>query len=268
MDTDLAAFSGLPLSQTHRLLGFDHAAVESLESFPPQLVLRVRGTAPYPAMRITLEPRIYVRQPDYWGIEVVGMLIEPEPARPTPYEVALDLSGPMGTEGIEVIGAGVTKRILLAKDDPAGGQTQVVLRGIVKDSGGWPLPGVLVRADAPGQESAGISGTTDGDGRYSMRLAGPGRYRITTEMPGYTHALGEIEVRAGWAARQDFYLAPLEDEMPQPVPEKPGGGAQEPVPVPELEGGGDVVEGSAESNPPKVGSGAKGGRRRPRNGAK
>lgn len=209
MDADLAAFTGLPPSRTHRLLEFDKAVVE------PRLKLRVTGSAPYPGMRITLAPLAYVRQPEFWGVEVVGTLPEPRPPMATPYEVELDLPGPMGTVGVEVVGSGLTERIILAEGEPIHTETPVELRGLVKDASGWPLPGVAVRADSPAYTFAtGSSAVTDEEGRYAMNLAGPGRYRICTDVPGYLEARGETEVREGAAARQDFYLmsvASIED---------------------------------------------------------
>ncbi|MET0492777.1 MAG: carboxypeptidase regulatory-like domain-containing protein [Actinoplanes sp.] len=205
MDADLAAFTGLPLSRTHRLLAFDKAVVE------PRLKLRVSGSAPYPAMRIALAPLAYPQQPAFWGIEVVGTLSEPRPPGPTPYEVELDLPGPMGTAGIEVIGAGLTERIVLAAGDPVQPRIEVELRGLIKDASGWPLPGVLVRADSPAYEfAAAISARTDAEGRYTMGLVGPGRYRIVTEASGYLGSRAETVVREGSVARQDFYLTPIE----------------------------------------------------------
>jgi carboxypeptidase family protein len=205
MDADLTAFAGLPLSRSHRLLEFDKAVVE------PRLKLKVSGSAPYPAMRITLAPLTYADRPEFWGVEVVGTLLEPQPPRPTPYEIELDLPGPMGTAGVEVVGAGLTERIVLAGGDPVRERAPVELRGVVKDASGWPLAGVAVRADCPEYEfAAGISAITDDEGRYAMDLAGPGRYRITTETPGYLVGRGETEIREGAAARQDFYLISVE----------------------------------------------------------
>lgn len=52
-----------------------------------------------------LVPLVYLKRPDYWGIEVVGSL--PGFSIPTtaPYSVSLPLDGILGTKGIEVIGA-------------------------------------------------------------------------------------------------------------------------------------------------------------------
>ena len=49
--------------------------------------------------------RTYIRQPDYWGIEVTGTLTGVGLAPPAPYVVSIPLDGITGTRGIEVIGA-------------------------------------------------------------------------------------------------------------------------------------------------------------------
>jgi hypothetical protein len=49
-------------------------------------------------------PLIYIQQPEYWGIEVVGCL--PGIGLPeAPYTISIPLDGITGTKGIEVIGA-------------------------------------------------------------------------------------------------------------------------------------------------------------------
>ena len=37
-------------------------------------ILIVKGKKPYLNMRVLLAPLIYARQPEYWGIEVIGCL--------------------------------------------------------------------------------------------------------------------------------------------------------------------------------------------------
>jgi hypothetical protein len=262
MDADqLAAYGSLPLSRSHRLLDFEEADVDIRESDPPQLMLRVRGTAPYPAMRITLEPRIYLQQPDLWGIEVVGVLVEPGSPRPTPYEVRLDLSGPMGIKGIEVVGATRTSQILLAAGDVVGERGRpAALRGVVKDSSGWPLRGVTVVARTPAYEfPRGLAAQTDTEGRYTMQLPGPGRYRVTIEMDGYAGAVGETEVRVGGTARQDFYLTPLEVARFAPTvgretDQEHGSGTGGPDEASPDDGG--VVEGSGDAASPTKSEGS------------
>ena len=62
-------------------------------------------------VNVDLVPRVYIRQRDYWGIEVVGMLPGGfELPAEAPYVVSLPLAGIVGTEGIEVIGATRSER--------------------------------------------------------------------------------------------------------------------------------------------------------------
>lgn len=105
------AFQALPAPQSCRVIDFDTAQVITLRTEPPRHVLIVSGKKPYFNMEVSLSPLVYIRQPEYWGIEVVGCL--PEVGLPvvTPYVVRLDLSGTLGTCGIEVIGASRTEKI-------------------------------------------------------------------------------------------------------------------------------------------------------------
>ncbi len=107
-DHDLA---DRPASTTAVLLDFDSVEIVTLESFPPQYVLIVSGTKPYRNMQVTLEPYVYVRRPEYWGIAVVGRIPGGVglPAL-APYEATLRLTGIIGTRGIEVIGASRSER--------------------------------------------------------------------------------------------------------------------------------------------------------------
>jgi hypothetical protein len=68
-------------------------------------------------MEVTLRPRVYIQQPEYWGIEVVGCLPGFGIPVMTPFTVSIRLAGLMGTEGIEVIGATRSEKIEL-KDLP------------------------------------------------------------------------------------------------------------------------------------------------------
>jgi hypothetical protein len=94
-----------PAAESHRRLEFE--SVEITPGFiPGTFFLTVTGTRPCSNMRVTLSPRIYIRCPEYWGIEVVGHLptgicLE----RTTPYSETIPLSGITGSVGIEVIGA-------------------------------------------------------------------------------------------------------------------------------------------------------------------
>jgi hypothetical protein len=86
-------------------------------------VLIVTGVKPYANMQVELMPLIYIRQPDYWEIEVVGCLRGIGLPVLTPYTVALPLDGVRGRHGVEVVGANRRKRIdvppVTTRDDMA-----------------------------------------------------------------------------------------------------------------------------------------------------
>ena len=95
-----------PPATNCRVIDFESAQVLTPPTGPAQHVLVVRGKKPYSNMEVTLTPLVYIRQPEYWGIEVVGCPL-PEVGLPvvTDYAVKLDLDGTIGTRGIDVIGA-------------------------------------------------------------------------------------------------------------------------------------------------------------------
>ena len=74
--------------------------------------LVVSGTKPCLNMEVHLSPLIYIQQPEYWGIEVIGTLSGgiclPATA---PYHVHIALAGITGTKGVEVIGASSSKKL-------------------------------------------------------------------------------------------------------------------------------------------------------------
>jgi hypothetical protein len=92
-------------SDSYQLLDFESAQVVS-GFVNDTYILIVSGTKPYLNMVVELSPRIYVRQPKYWGIEVVGSIPGGIglPALGS-YSVSKQLMGITGTKGIEVIGA-------------------------------------------------------------------------------------------------------------------------------------------------------------------
>lgn len=107
----LQEFKRLPAAESCRLIDFDDVEILILESFPPQFVLVVTGTKPYLNMTVDLVPLVYIRQPEYWGIEVVGCLRGIGLPALAPYTVSIPLNGITGTEGIEVIGATRSEKI-------------------------------------------------------------------------------------------------------------------------------------------------------------
>lgn len=116
-EEQMQRFSAAPPASSFRLIDFDYADVVTLESFPPQFVLRVSGTKPFANMTVQLIPLVFIQQPDYWGIEVVGSLPEIGLPALAPYEVSLAVTSFLGKKGIEVIGASRVQRFDI---DPTG----------------------------------------------------------------------------------------------------------------------------------------------------
>lgn len=106
-----ADFIALPTTQSSRLIDFRDAEVRP--GFVDETwFLIVSGVAPCSNMTVSLVPLVYIQQPDYWGIEVIGTL--PGGICQTalkPYMVTLDISHTLGKLGIEVIGARRTEKI-------------------------------------------------------------------------------------------------------------------------------------------------------------
>jgi hypothetical protein len=108
---------------TERLIDFQQTNVVTPMIFPPQPRLVVSGVLAF-QMDVTLVPLMYVSQPTYWGIQVVGSTGDPEPhvSQPItsiPYTVEIDLAGITGTEGVEVIGATMTERLAVPTSAPS-----------------------------------------------------------------------------------------------------------------------------------------------------
>lgn len=120
-EKQMRPYADLPRAESVRLVDFERVEILTLESFPPQFVLSVTGTKPYSNMEVELIPLVFVRQPEYWGIEVVGRLRGgiglPVLA---PYAVSLPLTGITGTEGVEVIGANRSEKIKVPPRKPVG----------------------------------------------------------------------------------------------------------------------------------------------------
>lgn len=104
-----------PSAESHRLLDFENIEVNG--GVAGSYFLTVSGTKPCRNMKVTLSPRIYVRCPEYWGIEVVGHLpggiCLDAIGR---YEETIELTGITGSRGIEVIGASRSE----TRDVPGG----------------------------------------------------------------------------------------------------------------------------------------------------
>jgi hypothetical protein len=101
-------FAELPAPSSVRLIDFEEARVVP-GIVPRSFILIVSGTKPYLNMTVSLSPLVYIQQPEYWGIEVIGSLPGIGLPATAPYTVSLPLDGILGTKGIEVIGAGNRK---------------------------------------------------------------------------------------------------------------------------------------------------------------
>ncbi|MGY3607860.1 hypothetical protein [Bradyrhizobium sp. Leo121] len=109
-EPQLKEFEGLPRSSSCRLIDFDEAQVVP-GIVPKTFILIVRGTKPWVTMKVDLYPLIYIKQPVYWGIEVIGCQSGIGLPTKAPYEIALDITHTLGTKGIEVVGAAHAKQI-------------------------------------------------------------------------------------------------------------------------------------------------------------
>ena len=111
-----------------RLVDFRTATVDPLVSPDPAATvhrLTVTGLLPLPA-KVTLEPLIYIRQPEHWGIQVMACPTWPGPILPAVnqpalmpppfriYKATLDFHGTLGSCGVEVIGANSSRTFDLA----------------------------------------------------------------------------------------------------------------------------------------------------------
>lgn len=104
------AFRMAPAPMNCRLVAFDEISINA-GIIPDTWFLTVNGSVPCANMRVQLIPYVYVRQPEYWQIEVTGCL-EGGICLPVvkPYSVTIPLANIRGTKGIEVIGSNNTVR--------------------------------------------------------------------------------------------------------------------------------------------------------------
>lgn len=102
--------SALPKAESCRLIDFTRCEIRP-GFLPDTYILVVTGMQPYANMRVELAPLVYIRQPDYWEIEVVGCLRGIGLPVLTPYTVSLPLDGVRGIHGVEVVGANGRKRL-------------------------------------------------------------------------------------------------------------------------------------------------------------
>jgi hypothetical protein len=111
------ALLALPPASTARLIDFADARVRRDEL--GALTLEVSGQLPVATMVVRLSPLVYVQQPVYWEIEVVGTLPGGAPSTTKRYTASLPLAGSIGTRGIDVRGASTFARFDLVDGSAA-----------------------------------------------------------------------------------------------------------------------------------------------------
>jgi hypothetical protein len=112
-ERDLKDLHGRAASQSCRLLDFEEADVRP-GIVNDTWILVVRGNAPCANMRVELLPLIYIKQPEFWEIEVVGCTSGPICLpQAKPFTEILPLNGTIGTAGIEVVGTSRRMKIAL-----------------------------------------------------------------------------------------------------------------------------------------------------------
>jgi hypothetical protein len=102
---------GVPDPAACQPIDFSRAFVRKSDAFPHDLVLVVSGYKPSSNMDVVLSPLVYIRQPEYWEIEVQGCARGIGLPVLTPYTATLRLGGTIGSKGIEVVGATRRQRI-------------------------------------------------------------------------------------------------------------------------------------------------------------
>jgi hypothetical protein len=107
---DIDALNALPKSATSHRIDFTKAEVVR-GIIPNTYFLVVTGMKPWVTMEMKLIPLVYIAQPDYWGIEVIGIQSGIGLPAEAPYSVTLNISHTRGKEGIEVIGASKKEKI-------------------------------------------------------------------------------------------------------------------------------------------------------------
>jgi heat shock protein HslJ len=154
-------------------ISFEQATVDPLATTgtSTRYRLTVSGTQPYLHMTVKLVQRVYIQQPDFWGIEVTGCRSGDVGLPATaPYTATLDFTGPLGKQGIEVIGTNRSQRFVLNRTAPASvlaGTSWVLIPGSL----GVPVPaGRQITANFSDTRVSGSSSCNLYDGEY--RAAG------------------------------------------------------------------------------------------------
>ncbi len=102
-ESQLKALKALPSPQYCRVIDFEK--VHIVPGFVSGTwIATISGTKPWASMNVQPVPLIYIRQPEYWGIEIVGCNTGIGLPQTAPYSVSIPVQG-LGTIGVEIIGA-------------------------------------------------------------------------------------------------------------------------------------------------------------------
>lgn len=86
--------------------------------------------------------------------------------------------------------------LVISAASPLAARTTGQLSGLVYDSDGEPLPGVLVAAGSPSQIGGEQTAVTDESGHFIYTQLAPGTYRVRLDLDGFApQELTEVEVR-------------------------------------------------------------------------
>jgi len=90
---------------------------------------------------------------------------------------------------------------------PALASAQASITGVVRDSSGAVLPGVVVEAASPALIEKVRTAVTDGSGQYSVTNLPPGNYTVTFSVSGFNTVRREaVEVSAGFTVNLNAEL--------------------------------------------------------------
>ena len=95
--------------------------------------------------------------------------------------------------------------VLILLSGAAAAQTAVAVTGLVRDSSGGAIPGVIVRV-VNEQTGAAVEAVSDAQGAYRAEV-GPGRYKVEAVLDGFENASKQIVVEAA-AVTSDITLEP------------------------------------------------------------
>jgi hypothetical protein len=111
----------------------------------------------------------------------------------------------MGRRGRIALVVGAAAVWLAVAATPAGAQS--VIQGVVKDSSGAVMPGVMVEAASPALIEGSRSATTDASGLYRIVDLRPGVYALTYTLQGFNTVKRELELSSNFTATIDITLS-------------------------------------------------------------